>query len=39
LFVSEDELIEVTPTKIRLRKKALDENARKKVRQQKKAED
>ena len=30
-FIAEDELVEVTPTSIRLRKRTLDQNARKKI--------
>jgi len=37
-YIEEDELVEVTPTSIRLRKKLLDENDRKKAERQKEAE-
>ncbi|HVY21424.1 MAG TPA: translational GTPase TypA [Bauldia sp.] len=37
-YIQDDELVEVTPTSIRLRKKLLDENDRKKADRQKEAE-
>ena len=37
-YIEEDELVEVTPKSIRLRKKLLDENDRKKAERQKEAE-
>ncbi|MGN6570330.1 MAG: translational GTPase TypA, partial [Pseudolabrys sp.] len=37
-YIEDDELVEVTPKSIRLRKKLLDENDRKKAERQKEAE-
>jgi GTP-binding protein len=36
-YIEDDELVEVTPASIRLRKKLLDENDRKKEQRQKEA--
>jgi GTP-binding protein len=37
-YIEDDELVEVTPQSIRLRKKLLDENERRKAERQKEAE-